>query len=400
MRAARAPRGARRHQAFSGAGRRMTRRPRSKLPPRLPDTQPEPRRREHAAPATTPRGRLIAARVAGPHPRLGKRRGRGTRSRASRPAPTTPGSVSTSARSRATRPGRRSSAGWGWSNDRARAVIDPARTLAASTDAVALLRRVGADGGRVAAAAGAPSLLPLVRALVAEAAAAGAQVLECDEWGPFGRAARSLWWLDRVAVVTDGVGLGADDGRRAGAGVAVRGRPARPRGGRPGLRRRRARGRARDGRAGRSRRPGLRAGPGTRPAGAPGAARLRPGAVGLRTARRAGDRRRRSRQSGRRARTCPTRQHAPRGHTLTPKAGERGEPRGAVLCKGALPDRSGSRRLAASVIDDGLPTDQGGRPAGGARRSVVPRARHRRRRVPGVALHAGGVSARPSAAVT
>lgn len=192
----------------------MTRRPRSKLPPHLPDPEP-PRRREHAAPATTPRGRLIAARVTGPHARLGKSEVVHAVARLASGADDARfgldlGTVTREEAWNAIQEG------WGWTDDRSRAVIDPDRTLSAFGDAVELLGSVGARGGRVAAATGCPSLLSLVRAMVTVAADAGAEVLTCDHWGPFAPASRSLWWVDGVAVVTDGAALLADAGQAAG----------------------------------------------------------------------------------------------------------------------------------------------------------------------------------------
>ena len=192
----------------------MTRRPRSRLPPHLPDLESQ-RPRDHAAPAATRRGRLIAGRVTGPHARLGKSEISHAVARLTSGADDARlgldlGTVTREDAWRAI------TDGWGWSGDGARALIQPDLTLARFEDALARLRRVGARGGRVAAATGRPaSLLPLVRALVAVAADAGAEVVACDRWGPFS-GGRSLWWYDGVAVVTDGTALLADGGRAAG----------------------------------------------------------------------------------------------------------------------------------------------------------------------------------------
>jgi hypothetical protein len=108
---------------------------------------------------------------------------------------------------------------WGWTRDRARGAIDPDRTLAAAAAAGAALARTAAKGGRVAFATGRPASLLGVYAAVARAArVAGAEVVECARAGPFrsrGRADCHLWWVQGVAVLTDGGDLlaasGADD---------------------------------------------------------------------------------------------------------------------------------------------------------------------------------------------
>jgi len=193
----------------------MTRRPRSRLPPRLPDPEP-PRRRDHAAPATTPRGRLIASRVTGPHTRLGKSEVAHAVARLASGADDARLGLDLGAVTRE-EAWQAIGAGWGWAGDGSRALIEPDRTLAGFEAALARLQEVAARGGRVAAATGCPaSLLPLVRALVSAAADSGAEVLACDRWGPLSRGGQSLWWYDGVAVVTDGVALLADRGREAG----------------------------------------------------------------------------------------------------------------------------------------------------------------------------------------
>jgi len=106
--------------------------------------------------------------------------------------------------------------GWGYDGDAPRASIEPERTLAGASDAAVRLRAVASTGGRVALATGRPaSLLGVYRALASTLTEAGADVLAYEAFGSFG-AARSLWWLDGVAVVTDGASLLADDGTVAG----------------------------------------------------------------------------------------------------------------------------------------------------------------------------------------
>jgi hypothetical protein len=107
-------------------------------------------------------------------------------------------------------------AGWGYRGEQARAQIQPECTLRGVDDAAARLRAVAAAGGRVALATGRPaSLLGVYRALAAHLADAGADVLAFEAFGPYA-ARRSIWWCDRVGVVTDGEGILADDGVAAG----------------------------------------------------------------------------------------------------------------------------------------------------------------------------------------
>jgi hypothetical protein len=85
-----------------------------------------------------------------------------------------------------------------------RVTIDPARVLAAATRAGRRLGAVATAGGRVAFATAHPaSLLPLYAALARASAAVGAALLESGHSGAY-PSGRSLWWLDGVAVGTDG----------------------------------------------------------------------------------------------------------------------------------------------------------------------------------------------------
>ncbi len=114
---------------------------------------------------------------------------------------------------------------WGWAprSDAGEPVarIDPDRTIEGMRAARRRIAAVARRGGRIAFATTRPaSLLPLYQRLARAAHAEGAEVLSATEAGPFradGRSGRRLWWLDGVAVVTDGAdllgghGLGAAD---------------------------------------------------------------------------------------------------------------------------------------------------------------------------------------------
>jgi len=53
------------------------------------------------------------------------------------------------------------------------------------------------------------------RALAAAASASGARVLTATQSGPVDRAGRRLWWIDGVAVLSDGESLVAQDSKDA-----------------------------------------------------------------------------------------------------------------------------------------------------------------------------------------
>jgi hypothetical protein len=85
--------------------------------------------------------------------------------------------------------------------------IDPARTLAAAARAGQQLAAATRAGGRIALATAAPpSLLSLYAALARAARTAGGVVADPETSGPYA-SGRSLWWLDGVAVATDGRAL-------------------------------------------------------------------------------------------------------------------------------------------------------------------------------------------------
>jgi len=110
---------------------------------------------------------------------------------------------------------------WGWDDRDASVAIDPDRVLAAFDRARDRVVDVARRGGRVVLATSRPaSLLGLHAALARLASAAGATVLDPGQAGPFagaGRARAHLWWVDHVAVVTDGDALLPDPALEAGS---------------------------------------------------------------------------------------------------------------------------------------------------------------------------------------
>jgi histidinol phosphate phosphatase hisN-like protein len=195
----------------------VSRRPRRLRPPLL-DVPPAPARRPapEAPRPRTPREQLVAARVAGPHVHLSRESVLQHARALVRGEPRAtlglvePGAVSLDDVRAAI------VASHGFAFDTPRAFIDPDRTLAAAERAITRVLDVACAGGRVAFATGRPaSLLAYYQQLARAAHRAGADVVALEQYGPFrasGRADRHLWWLDGVAVLTDGATLFADDG--------------------------------------------------------------------------------------------------------------------------------------------------------------------------------------------
>jgi len=105
---------------------------------------------------------------------------------------------------------------FGWKGDGTRARIAPACTIDGFIAARTRIREVAHAGGTLAFATGRPaSLLKLYGALAAMAVSEGATVLEHTESGVVGPGGRRLWWIDRVAVLTDHESLLADHGTDA-----------------------------------------------------------------------------------------------------------------------------------------------------------------------------------------
>jgi hypothetical protein len=101
---------------------------------------------------------------------------------------------------------------FGWEGDGPRARIAPTCTIEGFTTGCERILEVAGSGGRIAFATTRPaSLLPLYRRLVARASAAGAEVLSDDETAVLGLSGRRVRWIDKIAVLTDGAALLADD---------------------------------------------------------------------------------------------------------------------------------------------------------------------------------------------
>ena len=101
---------------------------------------------------------------------------------------------------------------YGWDGEGPSARISATNTVDGFDAACTRIVEVARDGGRIAFATACPaSLLPLYRSLADAAVVLGAEVLTGRESAPFGAGGRRLRWLDRVAVVTDGGAILADD---------------------------------------------------------------------------------------------------------------------------------------------------------------------------------------------
>jgi Phosphatase len=109
---------------------------------------------------------------------------------------------------------------WGWDHASTRSSIDPDLTVEAAVGAFTRIAEVARAGGRIALATGRPaSMLSFYQRIARTARDAGARVLTCDDAGRFtaaGRSQQRLWWLDGVAVITDGYDIVADDALHAG----------------------------------------------------------------------------------------------------------------------------------------------------------------------------------------
>jgi hypothetical protein len=188
----------------------MTRRNRSRLPPKLPDPPSAPARRVPHAPTLT--DRLKRDHVAGRSARIGReemlailRRIANGTPRVLLGAPPFEALTSEQALAAVT-------ALYGWDGQGPSARISATSTVEGFDAACTRIVEVARDGRRIAFATACPaSLLPLHRSLAESAAALGAEVVTATESAQFGTGGRRLRWLDRVAVVTDGEAILADD---------------------------------------------------------------------------------------------------------------------------------------------------------------------------------------------
>ena len=203
----------------------MTRRPRSRRPPRL-DLPPAPRR--SAAPKArvhNPARAIVRARLAGVASPIGRAELSSlVAGVVSGNAEATLG-LDLAAAGALGRPTRDEvwaalAAVWGIGAGGATLTIDPERTLAAANVAAELCAEVCATGGSVAFATSRPaSLLGCYQELARHLGIAGARILRSnaprpdaprpDASGP--SANRAVWWVGDVAVATDGRSLRADD---------------------------------------------------------------------------------------------------------------------------------------------------------------------------------------------
>jgi Phosphatase len=105
---------------------------------------------------------------------------------------------------------------FGWDGNGTRARIAPSSTIDGFRSACERILESARTGGRLAFATARPaSLLGVYRALATAASASGARVLSAVQSGPVDRAGRRLWWVDGVAVLSDGASLVALDSKEA-----------------------------------------------------------------------------------------------------------------------------------------------------------------------------------------
>lgn len=193
----------------------MTRRPRSRRPPRL-DLPPAPRR--SAAPKArvhNPVRAIVRARLAGVASPIGRAE------LSSLVAGAVSGNAEATLGLDLGRPTRDEvwaalAAVWGIDVGEATLTIDPERTFSAATAAAELCAEVCATGGSVAFATSRPaSLLGCYQELARHLGIAGARILRSNAPRPDASvpsANRAVWWVGDVAVATDGRSLRADDG--------------------------------------------------------------------------------------------------------------------------------------------------------------------------------------------
>ena len=204
----------------------MTRRPKSRLPPRLPDLRAESVERARVpAPAgprpPSTREQLKRAHVAGRSAEFGRDEivavmRRVSRNEARALLGCSPFEGITLAQVR-----KAVNDVYGWDGTGARPTIVARNTIDGFASACARILEVARGGGRIAFATAAPaSLFPVHRVLAAEAAASGGNVFDAVESAAIGhRGPRStrLRWLDRVAMVSDGGALLDGTGAREAA---------------------------------------------------------------------------------------------------------------------------------------------------------------------------------------
>jgi hypothetical protein len=188
----------------------MSRKPRSRLPPKLPDHTSD--RAEQSPKPPNLRELLKQEHVAGRSTRLGRDEIVGTMRRLAHGAPATRLGLPPFDALENRHVEIAMAEIFGWVGDGPRARIAPSRTVDGFTAACERILEVATARGRIAFATTRPaSLLPLYRRLVARAGAAGADVLAADETGVVGLSGRRVRWIDKIAVLTDGAALLGDD---------------------------------------------------------------------------------------------------------------------------------------------------------------------------------------------
>jgi hypothetical protein len=188
----------------------VTRRPKSRLPPKLPD----PARERAAAPA--PRARTVAqqlkhGQVAGRSAQFGRDEVLAVARRVVRGDPRALLGCVRFEELTVEQVHDAVAHVYGWDGTGARASISAARTVDAFESAAARVLEVAGQGGRIAFATSAPaSLFVVLRALADAASRAGGCVFDAVESSPVGdRGPGSvrLRWIDRVAMASDGRAL-------------------------------------------------------------------------------------------------------------------------------------------------------------------------------------------------
>lgn len=189
----------------------MTRRPKSRLPPKLPD--PVGERLAHPRERTpTIAHRLKEAQVAGRSARFGRDEVAAVARRVVRGDPR---ALLGCPRFEGLDPDQVHDAverAYGWDGTGARGAISASRTVDAFESAVARTLEIAHGGGRIAFATSAPaSLFVLHRALADAAAHSGGRVFDAVESSPVGAPSQQgsvrLRWIDRVAMASDGRAL-------------------------------------------------------------------------------------------------------------------------------------------------------------------------------------------------
>jgi Phosphatase len=184
----------------------VTRRPKSRLPRKLPDPIAESSARGPKEP--TVRERLKRDHVAGRSSRFGREEILGIMRRVVMGVPASHLGLAEFDALLPTHVEAAVTATFGWEGDGPRARIAPSRTIEGFTAAGERVLEVARAGGRIAFATTRPaSLLHLYRAVVAAAQAEGAAVLSAEETAVIRPGGQRLWWIDQIAVLTDGVSL-------------------------------------------------------------------------------------------------------------------------------------------------------------------------------------------------